>query len=185
MRVRLPALAAIAVATLVGACGSSGTSTGNSAIQPAPSAAQTDTTAATATPTTTPASPPVPAAIAKKPTIAKPAGPAPKTLIVRDLIRGTGTAAKAGQSITANYVGVLYSNGQQFDASWDNGAPITFTLGTGNVIPGWDRGLVGMKVGGRRELIIPSALAYGAAGRPPKIPANAALIFDVDLLAAK
>lgn len=184
MRVRLPALAAIAVATLVGACGSSNTSTGNSAIQPAPSAAQTATAPATAaTPTTTtPASPPVPAAISKKPTIAKPAGPAPKTLIVRDLIKGTGTVAKAGQSITANYVGVLYSNGQQFDASWDNGAPITFTLGTGNVIPGWDRGLVGMKVGGRRELVIPPALGYGAAGSPPSVGPNETLVFVIDLL---
>jgi peptidylprolyl isomerase len=179
--------AAAAVAVLVGACGSSSTTTGNSAIQPAPSGVQTATAPAATTPTTatTPASPPVPAAISKKPTIAKPSGPAPKALVVRDLIKGAGAAAKSGQTVTANYVGVLYANGQQFDASWDGGAPITFPLGKGNVIPGWDRGLVGMRVGGRRELIIPAALAYGAAGRPPKIPPNAALIFDVDLLAAK
>jgi peptidylprolyl isomerase len=81
-----------------------------------------------------------------------------------------------------NYVGVLYKDGKKFNASWETGKPFTFTLGKGEVIKGWDQGIVGMKVGGRRELIIPASLAYGAAGRPPTIPKNEALVFVVDLL---
>jgi peptidylprolyl isomerase len=80
------------------------------------------------------------------------------------------------------YVGVLFTTGQQFDASWDNGSPFDFQLGKGKVIPGWDKGLVGIKPGGRRELIIPPKLAYGAQGQPPTIPPNSALVFIVDAL---
>jgi peptidylprolyl isomerase len=83
-----------------------------------------------------------------------------------------------------NYVGVLYKGGKKFNASWETGKPFPFTLGKGEVIKGWDQGIVGMKVGGRRELIIPASLAYGAAGRPPQIPKNETLVFVVDLLAA-
>jgi peptidylprolyl isomerase len=79
---------------------------------------------------------------------------------------------------------VLYNGGKEFDASWKRNQTFPFTLGQGSVIKGWDQGLVGMKVGGRRELIIPPALAYGAAGSPPTIPGNSTLIFVVDLLAA-
>ncbi|MGI8902619.1 MAG: FKBP-type peptidyl-prolyl cis-trans isomerase [Solirubrobacteraceae bacterium] len=104
--------------------------------------------------------------------------------MVKDLIKGSGTAAKTGSSLTVNYVGVLFKGGQEFDSSWKTGKPFgPFPLGQGMVIPGWDKGLVGMKVGGRRELIIPSDLAYGKQGRPPTIPPNAALVFVVDLLA--
>jgi peptidylprolyl isomerase len=118
----------------------------------------------------------------KKPKIPKQTGPAPTSLVAQDLIKGTGQAAKDGDSLSVQYVGVLYKTGKQFDASWDRGKqPFQFTLGQGNVIKGWDQGLVGMKVGGRRRLIIPAALAYGAAGQPPTIPANSALVFDIDL----
>ena len=86
--------------------------------------------------------------------------------------------------MTVNYVGALYSNGKVFDASWKRKEPFTFTLGKGQVIPGWDQGVAGMKVGGRRELIIPAELAYGKEGRPPTIPPNSPLIFIVDLLGA-
>ncbi len=104
---------------------------------------------------------------------------------MKDLIPGTGPAARSGQSLSVEYVGVLFKSGKQFDASWDRAkAPFTFTLGQGGVIPGWDEGLLGMKVGGRRQLVIPASLAYGAQGRPPTIPANSALVFDIDLLAA-
>ena len=85
--------------------------------------------------------------------------------------------------MTVNYVGVLYKGGKEFDASWKRNEPFTFTLGRGQVIAGWDQGVAGMKVGGRRELIIPAPLAYGAKGSPPTIPPNAALVFVVDLLA--
>lgn len=120
--------------------------------------------------------------ISKKPVIPKQTGPDPKTLIVQDLIVGTGAEAKAGDTVDVQYVGVLRSNGKEFDSSWSRGAkPFSFALGAGSVIAGWDNGVVGMKVGGRRRLIIPADQGYGAQGSPPKIPANAALVFDVDL----
>jgi peptidylprolyl isomerase len=120
--------------------------------------------------------------IATKPKIPKQSGPPPKTLKVEDLITGKGPAAKSGDKISVRYVGVLYSNGKEFDSSWKRGkAPFQLTLGQGQVIQGWDQGLVGMKVGGRRRLTIPPDLAYGPQGQPPTIPANATLVFDVDL----
>ncbi len=187
--VTLPCAAAIAAALLAAGCGSSSTgSSADKAIQPAPSGSVSSAPAPTAT-ATTPATPANPA-LAKKPTIARASGPAPKKLIIRDLVKGTGPAAVAGESLTVQYVGVLYKNGKQFDASWDRGQPFQFTLGVGGVIPGWDQGLIGMHVGGRRQLVIPPALAYGnkaQPGVPPNvgIPANSALIFDVDLLSAQ
>jgi peptidylprolyl isomerase len=120
-----------------------------------------------------------------KPEVTVPKGAAPKQLVTKDLETGSGPAAKAGDEVTVQYVGVGYKSGEQFDASWDRGEPFTFNLGTGEVIPGWDQGIEGMKVGGRRELIIPPNLAYGPAGAPPAIGPNEALIFVVDLEDAK
>lgn len=94
---------------------------------------------------------------------------------------GTGTEAKAGDSITVNYLGTLL-NGTKFDSSYDRGTPLTFTLGAGKVIRGWDQGLQAMKVGGKRKLTIPPDLAYGAQSPNPKIPANSTLVFEVELL---
>jgi peptidylprolyl isomerase len=119
--------------------------------------------------------------LSKKPQIEVPDSPPPCNLVVGDIVKGTGPAAKPGDRLTMKYVGVLYSNGQQFDASWDSGSTFPFTLGGGQVIAGWDQGLLGMKVGGRRKLTIPPDQAYGAQGQPPTIPANATLIFEVDL----
>jgi peptidylprolyl isomerase len=101
-----------------------------------------------------------------------------------DLIKGTGTVAAVGDTVTVNYVGALYSNGKIFDASWNRKATYTVPgpLGTAPVIQGWNKGIVGMRIGGRRELIIPPTLGYGAAGSPPTIPKNATLIFIIDLL---
>ena len=110
----------------------------------------------------------------------KGSGAAPSSLQAQDLIVGKGPAAKDGDKLTVQYVGVLYKNGKEFDTSWGK-QPFTFPLGQGQVIQGWDQGLVGMKVGGRRKLIVPAALAYGATGSPPKIGPNEPLIFDVDL----
>ena len=95
--------------------------------------------------------------------------------------RAPGRAAVPGATATVQYVGVLFKGGKQFDASWDRGQPFSFKLGAGMVIPGWDRGLVGMKVGGRRELIIPADQAYGDQSPSPDIPPNSALIFVIDL----
>jgi peptidylprolyl isomerase len=117
-----------------------------------------------------------------KPRIPKVSGSPPKTLKVEDLIEGKGQAAKSGDKVSVRYVGVLYDNNKEFDSSWKRGkAPFQLTLGQGQVIQGWDRGLIGMKVGGRRRLTIPPDLAYGAQGQPPSIPANSTLVFDVDL----
>lgn len=103
-----------------------------------------------------------------------------------DVTTGTGAVAQSTSTISAQYTGWLQSNGKKFDSSYDHGGqPFSVQLGQGQVIPGWDEGLVGMKVGGTRRLIIPPALAYGAAGQPPTIPANATLIFDVTLLSVK
>jgi FKBP-type peptidyl-prolyl cis-trans isomerase FkpA len=104
-----------------------------------------------------------------------------QSLTVQDTLIGTGTEAKAGNLVTVNYIGTL-TDGTKFDSSFDHGQPFQFTLGTGQVIPGWDQGIVGMKVGGIRHLVIPPSLAYGARGVPPAIPPNATLVFDVELL---
>ena len=121
-------------------------------------------------------------ALAHKPKVKVPSGPAPKTLQSKDLIKGKGPAAKSGDQLSVQYVGVLYKNGKEFDSSWSRGAqPFEFQLGGGQVIPGWDKGVVGMRVGGRRQLIIPPKLAYGPQGQPPTIPPNAALVFVIDL----
>jgi peptidylprolyl isomerase len=142
----------------------------------------TPTTPTTAAPAATTPKPPSP--LSKKPVVAVPSGPPPGKLVVKDLVTGSGATAKKGSSITVNYVGVLYKGGKEFDSSWKTGKPFApFQLGQGSVIPGWDQGLVGMKVGGRRELIIPPNLAYGKSGSGP-IPANATLVFVVDLLAS-
>ncbi len=120
-----------------------------------------------------------------KPKIPAQEGQAPSELIAQDVIVGTGAQAKSGDKVSVQYVGVLFDGGKEFDTSWTSetkaGTPFEFTLGSGQVIAGWDQGVVGMKEGGRRRLLIPADLAYGEAGSPPKIPANAALVFDVDL----
>ena len=102
-------------------------------------------------------------------------------LQIKDVTVGTGTAATNGDVVTVNYVGTLDS-GAKFDSSYDHGQPFSFTLGVGQVIKGWDLGVLGMKVGGTRELVIPPALGYGAAGSPPVIPPNATLHFTIQLL---
>lgn len=108
---------------------------------------------------------------------------ASRELQMIDLVEGKGPSAKSGQTIKVHYTGTL-ENGKKFDSSVDRGQPLEFILGAGSVIKGWDQGLLGMKVGGKRKLIIPSDLAYGAAGRPG-IPPNSTLIFEIELLAVK
>jgi peptidylprolyl isomerase len=170
-------VAALGAAALVAGCGSSGSSStitvGN---ESAAANKLIEHTVAVTTPTTGP--------LSKEPTITPPKAAAPTTLQTKEIVTGTGAEAKTGDAVTVNYVGALYSNGKVFDASWKRKETFPFTLGKGQVIPGWDKGIVGMKVGGRRELIIPAELAYGKAGRPPSIPPNSPLIFIVDLLAA-
>ena len=178
-------LAGLGAAAVLAGCGSGGSSStitvGNenkddqALIKPSTKTEKSETT--TNTPTTPTSGP-----LSKKPTVTPPSGPAPKKLVVKDLIIGTGAEAKTRQKVTVNYVGVLYNGGKEFDSSWKRNEPFGFTLGTGQVIKGWDKGIPGMKVGGRRELVIPAALAYGSKGSPPSIPPNAPLVFVVDLL---
>lgn len=117
-----------------------------------------------------------------KPTVTIPEDPAPAELKITDLVEGDGAEANAGDVVAVHYVGVSYDNGKQFDASWDRGEAFSFPLGAGNVISGWDQGVVGMKVGGRRELVIPPELAYGKTGAYPVIGPDETLVFVVDLL---
>jgi peptidylprolyl isomerase len=131
-----------------------------------------------ATPTPEPASTPAPT----KPEITVPKGKAPKKLVVKDLKEGSGPVAENGSNVQVQYVGISFKNGRQFDASWDRGEPFAFQLGAGQVIPGWDQGVAGMKVGGRRRLVIPPDLAYGKQGSPPAIGPNETLVFVIDLL---
>jgi peptidylprolyl isomerase len=117
-----------------------------------------------------------------KPRIPRPSGSPPRRLQTDDIVRGKGPAAKPGDTLLVHYAGVTFSTGEEFDSSWNSGQPFPFLLGRGKVIDGWDRGMVGMRVGGRRMLTIPPELAYGAQGFPPAIPPNETLVFVVDLI---
>jgi len=118
-----------------------------------------------------------------KPKVTVPAGAPPKKLETNEIVEGAGAEAKSGDEVTVQYVGVGYKSKEEFDSSWSRGEPFPVNLGAGEVIPGWEEGIVGMKVGGRRELVIPPSLAYGPEGSPPVIGPNETLIFVVDLLA--
>jgi peptidylprolyl isomerase len=121
----------------------------------------------------------------KQKPVAKISGDAPSDLQGQDVVAGTGAVAKTGDKVQVQYVGQLFDGGKEFDTSWTSatkpGKPFEVTLGTGGVIKGWDEGIPGMKVGGRRVLVIPADLAYGAQGQPPKIPADAPLVFVIDM----
>jgi peptidylprolyl isomerase len=119
-----------------------------------------------------------------KPEIDFPGGEPPADLEITDVWEGDGPAAKAGDTVKVHYVGVAYSTGEEFDASWNRGAPLEFRLGVGQVIAGWDQGVQGMKVGGRRQLVIPPGLAYGDQGAGHSIGPGETLIFVCDLVSA-
>jgi peptidylprolyl isomerase len=117
-----------------------------------------------------------------KPEIDFPGGEPPADLEIKDIWEGDGPVAKAGDTVSVHYVGVAFSSGEEFDASWNRGAPLRFQLGVGQVIAGWDQGVQGMKVGGRRQLIIPAKLAYGDRGAGGAIKPGETLIFVCDLM---
>jgi peptidylprolyl isomerase len=122
------------------------------------------------------------AKLSDKPAVEIPSGSPPAELVTEDIKAGKGKAAKPGDTVSMQYIGFNWSNGQQFDASWERGKqPFEFGLGGGMVIPGWDEGIVGMKPGGRRLLVIPPDMGYGPAGSPPVIGPNETLVFVVDL----
>ncbi|BDH06421.1 FKBP-type peptidyl-prolyl cis-trans isomerase [Streptomyces seoulensis] len=117
-----------------------------------------------------------------KPEVDVPEGDAPTELTIRDLVVGDGLEVKPGMVVRVHYVGVTFESGREFDASWDRGEPYKFALGSGKVIKGWDRGVRGMKVGGRREIVVPPRLGYGKQSPSPLIPPGSTLVFVVDLL---
>ncbi|SFA82148.1 peptidylprolyl isomerase [Amycolatopsis marina] len=120
--------------------------------------------------------------MAQKPEVDRPEGTPPTELQTVDLTVGDGAEAQSGQTVSVDYVGVSFSTGEEFDASYNRGQPLQFTLGAGHVIPGWDRGVQGMKVGGRRKLVIPPDLAYGDRGAGGVIKPGETLVFVVDLV---
>lgn len=183
MRAHTIALLAAAAAGL-GACGdgksdTASTTAESAAAAPAPATATSTTT----TSAKTSGSLDISKDLSSKPKIPKPSGDPPAKLVVQDIVAGKGRAAKAGDNVVVHYVGALYNTGEQFDASWDSGSPFAFALGQGGVIAGWDQGVEGMKIGGRRLLIIPPDLAYGAQGHG-SIGPNETLVFVIDLLNA-
>jgi FKBP-type peptidyl-prolyl cis-trans isomerase len=146
----------------------------------------TPTTTSTTTTTTTAVKTPTSGPLSKAPVMPKTSGKPPKTLVFKDLIKGHGAPAAKGSTIVVNYVGELFSNDKVFNNSFTAGQTFgPFTLGEGAVIKGWDQGIVGMRVGGRRELILPPSLAYGKSGSGSTIPPNSSLVFVVDLLSSK
>jgi len=183
------AAALLALALLASACGDSSneTDTTEATTTTADTAEATTSTASDAETTTSAAADTGPAESSLgeinggKPTVEIPDGDAPVELETIDLVEGDGTEAGVGDLLVMHYVGVLHSNGEQFDASWDRGSTFNFTLGQGRVIQGWDEGIVGMKAGGRRLLNIPSEQAYGSNSQGG-IPADSALVFVVDLV---
>ena len=119
-----------------------------------------------------------------RPEIDFPGGEPPAELEITDIWEGQGPVASAGDRVTVHYVGVAHSTGEEFDASWDRGEPLSFQLGAGQVIAGWDQGVQGMKVGGRRQLVIPPGLGYGDRGAGNMIAPGETLIFVCDLVSA-
>ncbi|MFJ3664373.1 FKBP-type peptidyl-prolyl cis-trans isomerase [Streptomyces sp. NPDC090119] len=117
-----------------------------------------------------------------KPEVDFPGGEPPADLEIKDIWEGDGEVAEAGDFVKVHYVGVAFSTGEEFDASWNRGTPLDFQLGAGQVIQGWDKGVQGMKVGGRRQLVIPAHLAYGDRGAGGRIAPGETLIFVCDLV---
>jgi peptidylprolyl isomerase len=181
----IPAALAAAALAAAGCGGNTKPSTADTYAAKAADEAKTQTTTSTTAtlPTAQRVSPgPGEGDLKTKPTIPAQTGAAPTRLVVQDVIVGTGPQAKSGDQVSVQYVGVLFKGGKEFDSSWKRKQPFDFSIGAGNVIQGWDQGVAGMRVGGRRRLIVPASLGYGAQGSPPAIPANAALVFDIDLL---
>jgi len=189
-------LATLTAAIMIAGCGSSSSSstigignenTANEKLVKSEAAASTGTTSTkcpsgTPTPCAYAATTPTSGPLSKEPTVTPPKGPPPSKLVTKEIITGTGTQATSSSTVTVNDVGVLYSTGKEFENTFKRKEPSTFALS--GVIPGFRNGIAGMKVGGRRELIIPPAEGYGEKGNPPAVPPNETLVFVVDLLGA-
>ena len=178
MKPRL-ATAVLAAALVLTACGDDGGGGEDTAAAP-----ESKTESSSCPDAPTPVEPPSGATtdLDTKPEITVPKTPPPTTLQVSDIVVGDGDVACPGANLEMQYVGVTYADGKQFDASWDRGEPFSFQLGAGMVIGGWDQGIVGMREGGRRQLVIPPDLGYGDQGAGADIPPGATLVFVVDLV---
>jgi peptidylprolyl isomerase len=168
------AIVALGLAAGPVACGADDEAPGDTADAQAQSEPENGATATQTTPELTDTS--------VKPELERPTGVPPRRLVREDIVKGKGPAAKRGDTVLVHYVGVSFSNGTEFDASWDRGQPFPVTLGEGQVIAGWEKGLLGIRKGGRRELVIPPKLGHGAAGAPPDIGPNETLVFVIDAL---
>ena len=169
-RLRLIALLALLCVLAPAACGEdSGSSQGGVAVE-----SETETSPAAAAEALENTS--------ARPEIPRPTGSPPRRLEKEDIVRGKGRPAEVGDNVRIHYVGVTFSTGEQFGASWDTARPHPIELGRGDVIEGWEKGIVGMREGGRRQLTIPPELGYGAAGHPPEIGPHETLVLVVDLL---
>jgi len=173
-------LIAVVLATSVSACGGDDDSAG-SAPETATSQPDTSTTASLS-----------PAEIEHrlkntgvKPVLGHPTGSPPRRLVVEDIVKGKGPPAKKGDTVMVHYVGQNFSNGKEFDNSWDRGAPFPVTIGVSQVIEGWTRGLVGIREGGRRMLTVPPELGYGPQGYPPDVPPNETLVYVIDAVSVR
>jgi len=189
-------LATLAAAIMITGCGSSSSSStigignenkANETLAKSEAVASTGTTSAkcpSGAPAPCPyaATTPTSGPLSKEPTVPAPKGPPPSKLVTKEIITGTGTQATTNSTVTVNDVGVRYFNGKEFENTFKRKEPSTFALS--QVIAGFRNGIAGMKVGGRRELIIPPAEGYGEQGKPPTIPPNETLVFVVDLLGA-
>jgi len=169
--VRRTALISVLSVLVVAGCGGGGKDKSTASTAAAPAATATATAPAAGT-----------AQLQTKPKVTVPSGKPPTKLVVKDIVKGTGATAQAGDTVSVHYVGVSYANRKQFDASWDRGGTFSFQLGAGRVIKGWDQGVAGMKVGGRRRLTIPPRLGYGDRGAGRDIKPGETLVFVVDLL---
>jgi FKBP-type peptidyl-prolyl cis-trans isomerase len=174
MRRFLASIALVASLVLAVACGGNEEKTTAPSVTPNAAATQPSVTPK-ASATQTGGGPP---AVSAEPTVTA------SGLKIIEIKAGTGDEAQKGQTVSVHYTGWL-ADGTKFDSSLDRGQPLSFVLGAGQMIPGFDEGVAGMKVGGQRRLIIPPNLAYGAQGRPPQIPANAELTFDIELVSLK
>jgi peptidylprolyl isomerase len=192
MRRYLLALPLLLAVLAFAACGSDDSSSDESAATAAPTEEATQAPTEAPTDTATPEDSgssssgggkevKVTGKLGEKPTIKSPGGDPPTKLVIKDIKKGTGTEAKAGSTVSVQYVGALWDDSSVFDNSWDRGEPFSFPLGAGQVIPGWDQGVEGMKEGGRRVLTIPPDLGYGDQGAGGTIPPGATLVFVVDL----
>lgn len=178
-------LTIIAVALLIAGCGDKKSSESEDSGTTTEQTDQSGATADTSTEVQEGKPPKVTGSLKEKPVIATPDGYPPEKLVIKDIKKGTGKKAEDGDQLKMQYVGLNWSNGAEFDSSWKTGQPFPFELGAGGVIKGWDQGVKGMRVGGRRLLIIPPDLGYGEAGQPPTIPPSETLVFVVDLKSAK